>query len=130
MGIRMDQVIGLNDRAREFIKGCGLSHSSGKFESKEVAYSTRYDNHVKTTITVPVLEPCVLMEESGKTFEGMFDDVYPLHKYTLRDGIVYLERIQEEFWSSGPVILLDLIDKEGNWVEEFLWTEEEIESFI
>ena len=68
----------------------------------------------------------VRMEKSGKTYSGMFDDVFCLNRYTLQDGRVFTEAVQAEPWSSGPCFFLALQDEHGEWVPESLWSENEI----
>lgn len=40
------------------------------------------------------------------------------------------ERVQEERWSSGPVIFTALVDLDGHWVAGTLWTEEEMNKYL
>lgn len=68
-----------------------------------------------------VQKPGVEKLSSGETFDGMFEETYPLHKYTMPDGTVYFEKIQAEPWSSGPVIFLALKNAKGNWIPNSLW---------
>lgn len=74
----------------------------------------------------PVYESSVKKEKSGEFFYGMFDDEYPLYKYTFPDGKVYFEKLQAAPWSSGPVHFLALQDEDGKWVPESLWSAEDI----
>lgn len=58
--------------------------------------------------------------EIGRT--GMFDDLEIL-EYELNDGRSATEFVQEEIWSSGPMIWMGLRISDGT---EFRWSEEEI----
>lgn len=53
---------------------------------------------------------------------GMFDDLV-LHEYSLKDGRTAREVVQEEIWSSGPMIWLALELSDGSKVE---WDEKDI----
>lgn len=107
--MRMDQFVGLNDRAKALIAGCGKPHFTGRYEAMPVMVSEG-GMHQEQTVQMPVLEPCVRQEATGQTFSGMFEGEpgYPLHKYTTRDGKVYYEVLQDSPWSSGPVFFLAL----------------------
>jgi len=50
---------------------------------------------------------------------GMFDDV-PMYEYNLKNGDIAVEYVQEEIWSSGPMIWLGLKvgDKKFEWKKE------------
>ena len=123
--MRCDQFVGLNEWARILVAGCRKPHFSGKYEEVEVVHPDGRSD----VIEVPVLEPCVFREENG-FYEGMFEDKYPLYKYTFRcgqhSGKVFYERVQADPWSSGPVVFLALQDENGNWIKESLWDEEDI----
>lgn len=58
--------------------------------------------------------------------EGMFDDGPELWEYTLADGRVVREVVQDVPWSSGPVIFLCLMDEAGTKFCE--WPQEEIDN--
>lgn len=47
---------------------------------------------------------------------GMFDDL-ALHEYELKDGRTAREVVQEEIWSSGPMIWLALELSDGSRIE-------------
>lgn len=121
MGIRTDQVMGLNERARKLVKGEAV------FVCTEIVTRKYPDGRIVVLDPRDVYESSVKKEKSGRTYEGMFDNTYPLYKYTLPDGQVYYEGVQSESWSSGPVIHLALQYENGEWVRESLWTETEID---
>lgn len=114
----MDQPMGLNAWARNFVKGEPM-----------LIYVERItriypDGRQETLEPRPVYEPSVKKEESGEFYFGMFDSKYPLHKYTFPDGRAYFEKVQATPWSSGPVFFLALQDEQGNWVKKSRWLEE------
>lgn len=120
MGIRCDQDMGLNVWAQNFVEG-----------KKVLAYIERTlriypDGETKVMPDHPILVSNVGAEESGEHYVGMFEDEYPLHKYTFQDGKVFYERVQDCPWSSGPVFFLALQDESGQWVRESLWPDEDI----
>jgi len=55
---------------------------------------------------------------------GMFDDL-PLFEYELEDGRTAKEVVQEEIWSSGPMIWLQLEISDGTVLA---WDPKDIES--
>lgn len=122
--MRCDQLVGLNAWAENLVRGCGMSHFTGKFDRVSAAM---FSSHKTENFVLPRLEPCVRQDPSGKGFYGAFDPS-PLMKYTLRDGRVLYEAVQAEPWSSGPVTFLALADEAGNRFPESLWTNAEIEA--
>ena len=60
-------------------------------------------------------------------YEGMFEQEYPLHRHTLKDGRFADEFLQADPWSSGPVAFLGLRVSDGS---EILWTDDEIEEHL
>ena len=123
MGIRMDQIHGLNPWAEDFVKG-----------EQVFAYTERVvrvypgDREDETQPDHDVYVSTIKMEESGEHYPGMFDNEYPLHKHTFPDGSVYFERVQQITLSSGPCIFLALQDEEGEWISDSKWLESEIEA--
>lgn len=118
--MRCDQVMGLNERADEIVEG-------GQILLYTEEVTRKYPcGKIETGITRPVSISDVKREPSGEHFCGMMDQEYPLFKYTFKDGHVLFERVQCEPWSSGPVVFLALQDESGKWIEESLWTDEEI----
>jgi hypothetical protein len=120
MGIRCDQLMGLNEWASDFIKG--------ELVLVWVEEVTRVypDGRREKIEPRPIYQSSIKKEESGEFYLGMFDNTYPLHKYTFPDGRIYFEVLQVERWSSGPVHFLALQDENRNWIPESLWTEEDI----
>jgi len=121
--MRCDQYIGLNDRGHKLVAG----------ESVQVAtdYVTRHyhDGRVVELPPQPVKEYTVKKDERGVEFYGMFDDPYPLYEYTMSDGRVLKEYLQDEIWSSGPMFFIALLDENDNIISESLWTEEEMQRY-
>jgi len=59
-------------------------------------------------------------------YEGMFENEYPLVEYDLKDGSIVREALEACPWSSGPMMFLKLVDKDGK--DLFVWGEESINS--
>ena len=114
--MRTDQMVGLNDRALSFLN---------KGEKKYTDYVHReYEDGTLKEFTQLGTEDntkCEVFQE----FEGAWNKM-ELNKYIFPDGTEYFEYIQAEPWSSGPCYFLALKDRNGNIVQESLWTEEEI----
>ncbi len=121
--MRTDQHRGLNQWATLFVRGCGKPHFSGKHRTEKVVLPDGTEGELE----IPVYKPCVLREESGEFYAGMFDNYYPLFRYTFRSGQVYTEYVQAAPWSSGPMFFLALRDEKGQSVTESLWRDEEID---
>ena len=117
---RLDTFMGLSPAALKIVEGCGKLHSSGKVKEVEVVISTtcRYS----TIKMIPILDPCVLVEV-GPYKAGMYSNEYSLSKYTLRDGTIYLEVLQQRIWDSGSVIYTCLADPSGTHLKESEWAE-------
>ena len=111
---RSDTFVELSPAALKIVEGCGKRHLGASAEQVEVVIdnSCRY-TYIKS---IPLLEPCVLVEEGPFKVTGMYDNQYPLSKYTPRDGTVYLEVEQENIWDSGPVIFTCLVDGSGTHI--------------
>jgi hypothetical protein len=56
---------------------------------------------------------------------GMFDDL-PLYRYPLKDGRIATEYVQEEHWSSGPMIWLALRIEGKGETETLTWEQKDI----
>lgn len=122
MGIRCDQLIGLNDWASDFVR---------KPTRKYTDYVRRvYEDGMVNDLEVGGEECLVKRELSGQRMLGMFDESYPLNKYTFPSGRVVFEFEQASPWSSGPVMFLALKDENGEPIKKSLWTEEEIEEYL
>lgn len=118
MGIRKTQPMGLSERGRQIVEGKEVLLY--RVEGRRIYPDGRVEEFRED-----VRGSDVASEKCG-SYEGMFGEAYPLRRYRLPDGRVFEEAIQEEIWSSGPCIFLALKDADGEWVEESLWTEEEI----
>ncbi len=122
MGIREDQYIGLNDWASHLVSD---GHIIGYTDYTRRVYEDKTVEDIETEGT----KCLVKREPSGRTFD-MFDNEYPLYKYTFPDGKVVQEFLQAEPWSSGPVIFVALEDEAGNPIKESLWIDEEISEYL
>jgi len=73
----------------------------------------------------PVTEP------SGKVYEGMYMEEYPLFRHKLKEGYAE-EYLQAAPWSSGPMHFLGLkvYDSHGTEIRDFQWTEQEIQESL
>lgn len=122
---RCDQIVGLNDRARKFVRAKPVLIYT------ETVIQEYPDGHREILGPNPVYRPSVTKESSGGSFVGMFDndEQHPLFRYyTFPGGRMYYEAVQDQVQSSGLVVFLALKDEAGNWIPESLWTEEEIQS--
>ncbi len=52
---------------------------------------------------------------------------YPLHEYTLPDGMKYREAIQANPEKSGPYFFLALKNEKGNWIPRSLWLKDDMD---
>lgn len=120
MGIRETQVMGLHERARALIE-LGEVHSHW-----EDVVRTYPDGRTESERRV-VRVPAVRTQASERTFPGMFGEQYPLMDHHLPDGSTLEEAVQQEIWSSGPVIYLALRRPDGSWEPSSLWLESELE---
>jgi hypothetical protein len=120
MGMRMDQHFGLNPWASNFVLG----------EQIPVTEKTTriYPDGTKEEFVKEVDISKVKKEPSGGLYVGMFEDEFPLYRYTFPDERTFFEAVQSDQWSSGPCFFLALKDENGEWVKESLWDEEEIEN--
>lgn len=119
---RSDQLMGLNEWASNFVGGELI------FVCIEEVTRIYPDGRRETLSPRPAYELSVKKEKSGELYSGMFDDEYPLHKYTFPDGQVYFEKVQAVPWSSGPVHFLALQDENGAWVHESFWAMEDMQT--
>ena len=122
MGIRMTQVIGLNERGQVLIEGQEV------FLYTLIGRKIFADGH-EESYKEDFRDSNVKVQRCGE-FEGMFGDPYDLQSYTLPDGQVYAEAVQAQPWSSGPCVFLALKGSDGQWIEESLWTDAEIEESL
>ncbi|MFA5025409.1 MAG: hypothetical protein WC503_02810 [Candidatus Shapirobacteria bacterium] len=120
--MRCDQFYGLNDWARSF-----LSSITKKCVEHVYRY---YEDGTEEILPTRELEICQIKSEySGKNVFGMYDNEYPLFKYTFPDGRVYKEYEQIIIHSSGPMIFTALKNEDGFILPESLWDEEEIQGY-
>lgn len=116
---RSDQYIGLNDRARRLV----LS----KQKVREVG-TTIFANGKKKSFNRWRRVPAARKEHAG-VLRGVWTPVVAvLHRYTMPDGRVLTEYVQESPWCGGPCYFIALMDAHGKPVPESLWTSEEITS--
>lgn len=113
--MRCDQIIGLNEWARNFIAGEHV------FLYSEITIRTYPDGTVDHIGPIRIYGSEIKRELSGEYYEGMSDDQYLLHKYIFPDGRIFFEKVQHQTLASGAVILLALADEAGEWVKESLW---------
>lgn len=122
MGSHMNRIVGLNDRAEKLMAG------------EEVLLYTEQVNRIYPDGRKEALPPQevrgspTVSVPSGETFDGMFGERFPLHRFTLADGRVFFERLQVDFYSAGLVAFFALQSADDSWVAESLWTKEEIYS--
>jgi hypothetical protein len=66
------------------------------------------------------------------TYSGMFEEVYPLYRYELKDDRYAIEFVQADPWASGPCFFLGLrvYGPSGDVADIFCWDEEEIDNLI
>ncbi len=123
---------GLNERGQKLIAGCGHQHYAGKRIYPVVANGNSCETI--SEIGIPVLQDCVEKTESGNVWCGIYPEKLPLYQHTLRDKTTYIESVQTTLWSKtpqeGPVIFLALKNEDDTWVQESLWTKEEIETIV
>lgn len=119
MGIRCDQWIGLNDRARSLVEGNNVVLYVDCVER------TYPDGRVEVIPPTPVYGSDVEEVESERKVEGMFEREYALADYILPDGTVCEEHLQAAPWSSGPMFFTAL-KRDGEWIPETLWKDSEM----
>lgn len=115
--MRTTQIIGLTKAAKELLNNYEPTRIIEKLQR---IYPDGHTEQFEREVT----EDPRKTEECGSFF-GMFDEEYPLRRYTMPNGKVYEEYVQAEPWSSGPCIFLALRNENGP-VKESLWSEEEI----
>jgi hypothetical protein len=117
-GMRMLQLIGLNQRAIEFLE------KNRKTIKKKCSCPHCASEHLE----LPVVEK---INGRGEFIEADFDvfDTPSLVRYQLKDNSWVYEFNQKTIWDSGPCVFLALSkDAEGKHpIEETLWSEEEID---
>ncbi len=121
---RSDTFVGLSPAALKIVEGCGQKHRTGNEEV--VAAVIGSDCRYTIGVRIPGLEPCVKVEEGLYTASGMYNNEYPLSKYTLRDGTFLIEIQQQCIWDGGPTIYTCLTDGSGIPIKKSEWTGEEL----
>jgi len=81
-------------------------------------------------IGLPTVATCYLNDNKAPTqpepigmYYGMFDQTYPLYRYTLNNGLTADEFLQASPWNSGPMFFLGLRVSDGTL---FQWGESDI----
>ena len=126
---RSTQIMGLSDRAREFLK-CNVE--SVPFETCPECGTRRQSRAFLTALKLEGLEVeggsmiSVVYDRETGVNEGMFEDGPVLHKYRLKTGKWVKEIVQASPWSSGPCIFLCLQDEDGRRLGE--WSDDEIKT--
>jgi hypothetical protein len=119
--MRCDQNIGLNDRATAIIN-CEIE----KYKINVIVKGVRIYPDGKEVPFEQVEYQSNLREEICGEYEGF--DKHTLCKYVLPNNDVYEEYVQDTHFSSGPMFFLAL-KKNGEIVQESLWTDEEIKTY-
>lgn len=98
----------------------------------QIAIDFLAENEIPLEICKCCHRPLPLKTRLVGYFEGMFDTKYPLNQHQLKDGRVANEYLQTSPWSSGPCLFLGLqiLDSQGNVVDDLQWTENEIAESI
>jgi hypothetical protein len=114
MGMRMTQLIGLSERAKQFL----IDHA--KHDELCLMRNRKVENEWMDPRRV-----------DGKYESiGMFGEKIPLTGYDMNNGSVVYEKEQASPWSSGPMIFTALTNGDGQWIDETKWTSKEIAQYI
>lgn len=115
--MRIDQYIGLNSWARKNV--------AGKHSVREIGVQIlpggkkrRFNRWRRVSIA--------RIQQIGVIKGAWNPAVAQLKRYTMPDGRVFEEFVQEVPWSGGPCYHIALKDGRGNVVPESLWTEDEL----
>lgn len=125
---RRDQYVGLSDRAQALLDVPTLTkfHRGWKIYERDVLSG-------EALKLIPFVEEetvSAVRKERYAMLPGAIEEfVGPLHKYTMPDGTVYIEKVQAEIESFGPMYFIALCRPDGSWVEETRWTKEELDDF-
>lgn len=115
---RFDQYRGLNDWARKTVL---------KREKVRITGEMRFQDGRRKRFSRWAKVPTARIKVIGTLKGAWKPKVADLHRYTMPDGKVYVEFLQADPWSSGPVYHIALKDaRTGKPVAESLWTDEEI----
>lgn len=121
MGIRCTQWVGLHLNAVKMTEG-------GTVLLYTEVGVRQYPDGREEPFERPVRGSTVEVVKSSRFAEGMFpEEQLPLNDYRLPDGRVLEEHVQAVPWSSGPMIFTAL-KCDGEWVQESLWPQEEIDN--
>lgn len=111
--MRYDHYQGLSPRAR-----C-------MFSANLAAETTGREPDARKHVSVPA------KVERIETIAGCFKPVAGyLHRYTMVDGHVYEEYIQEQRWCSGPHIFIALKTGSGRVIRSSLWSKARMEKLM
>jgi len=128
--MRMDQWIGLNEAGVKYLERFELEYDV----VTTVFWHDPADPQAKAQETrkmgcrgIPPWQRKVIRNVEG----AFWEDVGQLQEYTAENedgGLVAYARedIQAVPWSAGPCYFIALRDKNGVWIPETLWSEEEI----
>lgn len=129
--MRMDQWIGLNERADKllsvFLVTCHRVIKD-KWDDPNDPQSKVITQEIEFTDFLP--DGKVMYQEVSGAWDEVAGVLYEYY-WTRNENqwsVVYREKVQAEIWSSGPMYFVALTDPDGNWVEESLWTENEMEN--
>jgi hypothetical protein len=116
---RFDQYRGLNDWARNTLLKREKVRIFGEMVFQD-GRRKRFSRWAKV--------PAARISVIGKIAGAYKDYVADLHRYSMPDGKVYVEYVQADPWSSGPVYHIALKDaRTGKPLAKSLWTQDEID---
>lgn len=120
--MRCDQIFGLNESATQLLlDNKTLLYTEQVTRVYPDGQTVRQEEDDRAVLEIP--------REKYDSYNGMFDNEYPLYEYTLLDGSVVQEYVQSDMWSSGPCIFLALRYKESKEsVASTLWDQSEIDA--
>jgi len=128
--MRCTQFIGLNDRARKLVD---LGQETEYTIRGTKTYADGRVEDFQETQTRSIVQK----ERYSETY-GMGEEEIPLYSYLFppnkedpsRPNFEILEEVQASPWSSGPCIFLALMRENGEWIQESLWTDEEMDEYL
>lgn len=119
--MRFDQYIGLNKWAKRTVRATKLVREIGK-QIQANGKTVKFDRTVK----VPVVQKRRYSKIRG-TYVLFAGD---LHRYTLPNGQILEEYVQETLHCGGPCYFIALRDSAGNPEKRSLWTDDELEKAV
>lgn len=124
--MRTTQYIGFNVRANLWLK----ANVGQRVEYTDVIHRTFPDGHTEILPPTPITSWD--QKPTGENVLGMFEEeIIPVMEYRLKDGRIVVEFEQASPWSSGPCIFMALKWADtGEFIEETLWAEDEIQSYL